>query len=288
VDGGGTVRGVLLWTFAEPRPFDPAEREVLVALASQCAQALERARLHAAEAAARRAAEAANRAKSEFLATMSHELRTPLNAIGGYTELIELGIHGPITDAQRDGPRAHPAQPAHLLGLINDVLNYAKLEAGRVAYASPGGAGRRARRPRPDDRAAARRPAARVRRARARRRHRACRRREAAAGAAQPAVQRGEVHRAGRARGACASTDGAADVVRVRCTTPGVGHRARDQLGASSSRSCRWTRGSRARTRASGWGWRSAATWRAAWAATSPPRARVGVGSTFTLTLPRA
>jgi signal transduction histidine kinase len=134
VDGGGTVRGVLLWTFAEPRPFDPAEREVLVALASQCAQALERARLHAAEAAARRAAEAANRAKSEFLATMSHELRTPLNAIGGYTELIELGIHGPITDAQRTDLLRIRRSQMHLLGLINDVLNYAKLEAGRVAY----------------------------------------------------------------------------------------------------------------------------------------------------------
>ncbi len=83
---------------------------------------------------ARAAAEEANQAKSLFLANMSHELRTPLNAIGGYTQLIELGVHGPVTDAQRTSlGRVHKAQ-ARLLGLINDVLNYAKLEGGRVEY----------------------------------------------------------------------------------------------------------------------------------------------------------
>ena len=83
---------------------------------------------------ARRAAEAANRAKSEFLATMSHELRTPLNAIGGYAELIELGIHGPVTDAQRTALARIQQSQRHLLGLIAGVLDYSRVEAGAVTY----------------------------------------------------------------------------------------------------------------------------------------------------------
>ena len=94
----------------------------------------ERARLFEAERAARRDAEAANRAKSEFLAVMSHELRTPLNAIGGYAELVELGIHGPVTEAQRTALTRIQQSQRHLLGLINQVLNYTRIDAGAVRY----------------------------------------------------------------------------------------------------------------------------------------------------------
>ena len=77
----------------------------------------------------------ASRAKSEFLAVMSHELRTPLNAIGGYAELIEMGLRGPVTPEQRADLERIQRSQRHLLGLINGVLNYARLEGGTVDYA---------------------------------------------------------------------------------------------------------------------------------------------------------
>ena len=83
---------------------------------------------------ARSSAEEANRAKSEFLTMMSHELRTPLNAIAGYAELLAMGIRGPVTPEQlKDLTRITGAQ-RHLLSLINDLLNFAKLDAGRVVF----------------------------------------------------------------------------------------------------------------------------------------------------------
>ena len=81
---------------------------------------------------ARTEAENANKAKSEFLANMSHELRTPLNAIGGYAELLTEGIRGPINGEQAADLDRIKRSQRHLLSLINDILNFAKIEAGRV------------------------------------------------------------------------------------------------------------------------------------------------------------
>ena len=85
------------------------------------------------ERAARRQAEEANSAKSQFLATMSHELRTPLNAIAGYTQLLALGVRGPVTPEQRADLDRIDRSQRHLLSLINDILNFAKIEAGHIA-----------------------------------------------------------------------------------------------------------------------------------------------------------
>jgi PAS domain S-box-containing protein len=126
----GTTGEILRWFGAsvdiDDRKRAEAERERLLATA-------EAARAEAD--AARRAAETANRAKSEFLAVMSHELRTPLNAIGGYAELMEMGIRGPLTDQQLEDLGRIQRSQRHLLGLVNEVLNYAKLESGSVRYA---------------------------------------------------------------------------------------------------------------------------------------------------------
>lgn len=99
-------------------------------------QAEERARQLAAERDARLEAEAASQAKSDFLAIMSHELRTPLNAILGYSELMELGISGEMSDSMRKQVGRIRISAKHLLGLVNDILDLAKVEAGRLKVAA--------------------------------------------------------------------------------------------------------------------------------------------------------
>ncbi len=85
---------------------------------------------------ARRVAEieSASRTKSEFLAALSHELRTPLNAIGGYADLLLMGVRGPVTQQQRQDLERVQHSQQHLLLIINDLLNFSRIEAGRIQY----------------------------------------------------------------------------------------------------------------------------------------------------------
>ena len=121
--------GVALFVVASVAVFT-----VLVLVSASTVRALDALREESLRRAqvARAEAETANRAKAEFLATMSHELRTPLNAIIGYADLMDLELRGPLTDGQREDVRRVRRSSQYLLGLINDMLNFARLEAGRV------------------------------------------------------------------------------------------------------------------------------------------------------------
>jgi PAS domain S-box-containing protein len=130
--GDGRAAGALVFHYATAREFDADERALHEAIASQCAQAIERARLYEAEHAARCAAEEANAAKSRFLATTSHEIRTPINAVLGYAELLEMGLAGPVTARQQEFLARVRVAGRNLLAVVNQVLDLSKIEADRV------------------------------------------------------------------------------------------------------------------------------------------------------------
>ncbi len=123
-----TFVGLVLWSARVLRNTDK-ERVDLLALEQQARAHAEKARAEAE--AARAEAERANNSKTDFLAVMSHELRTPLTAIMGYEELLSDGITGPVTELQRQQLGRINASARHLLGLIDEILTFARVDVGR-------------------------------------------------------------------------------------------------------------------------------------------------------------
>ena len=129
------IIGALTLVSSSPtRRYTEADADLASELARRAAVAIDNARLYRAADEARIAAERANAAKSEFLAMMSHELRTPLNAISGYAELLATGVRGQLSPEQTADVHSIQRSQAHLLAIINDMLNFAKLEAGKVQF----------------------------------------------------------------------------------------------------------------------------------------------------------
>jgi PAS domain S-box-containing protein len=131
----GRVLGSIALGFPGSREFSFTERALVDALGRHCAQAMERARLLDAERDARDEAERANEAKSDLLAKVSHETRQPVHATIGWVDTMEMELHGPITDAQREALRRIKQNQLRLLSVLNDLLDIARIEAGHIDLA---------------------------------------------------------------------------------------------------------------------------------------------------------
>src|SRR6185503_8007843 len=120
--------GTLILRRRSPGEFSSAVVDLMRTFADQSAIALENARLFDEIAQKSRELEIASQHKSQFVANMSHELRTPLAAILGYAELIQEGFYGPQPEKSMDALTRIRSNGKHLLGLINTVLDIAKIE----------------------------------------------------------------------------------------------------------------------------------------------------------------
>ncbi len=121
---GRTLGAITLATSGSGRSYDLNDLTTVEGLANRAALAIDNAELY-------EQALSANRAKANFLAIMSHELRTPLTAIMGYTDILQAGIAGSLTDRQREYLERVMVSARHLLRLIDEILTYSRLEVGR-------------------------------------------------------------------------------------------------------------------------------------------------------------
>ena len=127
------VMGVMaVQSYEKEGAYDEHDLGLLTAAANQTAIALESARLYDEAVRTAERLREVDRLKSQFLANMSHELRTPLNSIIGFSRVVLKGIDGPITERQREDLSAIYNSGQHLLGLINDILDVSKIEAGKM------------------------------------------------------------------------------------------------------------------------------------------------------------
>jgi GAF domain-containing protein/ActR/RegA family two-component response regulator len=132
---GDQVIGALEVQSSQPNAFSDDDLAVLQTLADQIAVAVDNARSYELAQKAVQEISEADRLKTQFLANMSHELRTPLNSIIGFSRVILKGIDGPVTEQQAQDLTAIYNSGQHLLGLINDVLDLSKIEAGKMEMA---------------------------------------------------------------------------------------------------------------------------------------------------------
>jgi signal transduction histidine kinase len=132
---GGVACGAIMLRKTEPGAFTPRQIELLETFAAQAVIALENVRLFTEIQEKSHQLEVASQHKSQFLANMSHELRTPLNAIIGYTEMMADGLYGDVGEKAQGVLERVQSNGRHLLGLINDVLDLSKIEAGQLVLA---------------------------------------------------------------------------------------------------------------------------------------------------------